>query len=225
MSRNKFAVLAVVMVAVLAIASVAVAELAFSVTSSKASVSYLQPFKITVAASELSTGAITVQYRYPDGAWTKLKTISAERAAEATSYSVTVPASKVKAELGFRAIAGSVESSVTTVTVKARLTKPSLPKGKVRVNKTVVVTGQIKPAHAYGTDAIVLRVYKAGVLVTEVPGKITSKKAVKTHGASMSKWAASWKPTEKGVYELVAVHADAAHAESVSSTVTVSVTK
>jgi hypothetical protein len=196
-------------------AGVAVAERALTV-SAPASVTYLKPFKVRVATGESAAESFTVQWRYPGDEWKKLRTFSASRAAEATTFST--PAPKISKLAEFRAISATLESAVVTVGVKARMSDPVLPH-RVKAGKAVRITGHVWPGHALDTPVVALKIYswsksaKEWELSTEITGTVVSRTTLKIDGAKTSacKWGATWTPSAKGRYKIVAVHEDAEH--------------
>jgi len=164
--------------------------------------------------AELIAEPILVQRRYPDGEFKVVRTISASAAIEATSFVVPV---RPEGTAGFRAVQGSVESSVTTVTVKARLSKPVVST-RVKVGRATVVKGFIWPRHAKGSQPVTLNLYWRANPSDEWQLKSTVEPAIVGRVAFGAKWSYRWTPGEgdRGWWKLTASHADAMHEANTS---------
>ncbi len=190
MNRRFKALLFVALIAatVLGTAAVAIAAPALTLSSTRASVTYPQPTWLKLVAADNGVAVattVTIQYR-PIGTdvWKKLKTVSAKRAGEGT---VTVPVSpyRLKSITGFRAIAEGLESDVTTVAVKARLSAP-ITRSSGKAGRVVSVRGFIWPRHAKGSHPVVVTLWKwEGHAWVEMG---TVLPAVYGHSKESSKW-------------------------------------
>ena len=222
MTGRKKLVVGVGLAAVMLLATVAMAFAVpmLSLTATKSVVTYphMTSLKLRAADGDTSTATtVTVQYR-PVGApdWKKFRTISASRTGEGT-VTIAVPPTFLKSTTGFRAIATEgLESSVVTVTVKAKLSKAIAP-ATIRGRRCVTVRGFIWPAHAVGTRPVTVKVWKwengAWVLKARLHPKIVGK-----HG-DRSMWAFTKKVSkaDKGKWRLQVSHVDAKHACSRSA--------
>lgn len=226
----------IVLIAALSVAAVAYAAGAPAIDFRWGTkvVTYGNPVHVKVTVPAGATTTTTVQYRYAGGEWISAKpSIAASRAAESTVVAnVTF---KPKWNFDVRAVQGSLESSVATGGVKAKLHINS--KGAVRHDTTVTVSGSIAPTHAVDAVAVKVAVYKlevrmvaqkndkskkakptiVSVLVGEYDGKVTK------NSGGISHWKASVPFGAKGVYAVKAIHEDDGHLKSASRTLTVKV--
>jgi hypothetical protein len=230
-------VASVVLVAALGVAGVAYASGALSIAFKGSNVvTYGYPVHVKVTVPAGATTTATVQYRYAGGEWISARpSIAASRAAESTVVAnVTF---KPKWNFEVRAVQGSLESSVATGGVRAKLHINS--KGAVRHDTTVTVSGSIAPTHPVDALAVQVAVYKlevrmvaqkndkssrgklkptiVPVLVGEYDGKVTK------NSGGISHWKASVPFGAKGVYMVKAIHQDDGHLASASRTLTVKV--
>jgi len=213
--RRRSVSLALAMLTILLLATtVAPAEQVLTLTASKPAITYLEPLFLTITPAELIAAPILVQRRYPDGEFKVVRTISASAAIEATSFVVPV---RPEGTAGFRAVQGSVESSVTTVTVKARLSKPVVST-RVKVGRATVVKGFIWPRHAKGSQPVTLNLYWRANPSDEWQLKSTVEPAIVGRVAFGAKWSYRWTPGEgdRGWWKLTASHADAMHEANTS---------
>lgn len=209
---------ALVAAMVLGTAAVAFAAPALTLTSTRSTVTYPQPtwLKLVSADGAVSVPAtVTIQFRrIGSETWTNYRQIAATRTAEGT---VTVPVAPffLRSITGFRAVAEGLESDVTTVSVKARLSAPKAPMS-VRARRHVTVKGFIWPRHAVGTRPVAVTVWKwerggwveKGVVHPKIVGKTTDG----------SKWQFTrWVGrNDKGKWRLQVSHEDYKHAASTS---------
>ena len=203
---------------VLGTAAVAIAAPALTLSSTRASVTYPQPTWLKLVAADNGVAVattVTIQYR-PIGTdvWKKLKTVSAKRAGEGT---VTVPVSpyRLKSITGFRAIAEGLESDVTTVAVKARLSAP-ITRSSGKAGRAVSVRGFIWPRHAKGSHPVVVTLWKwEGHAWVEMG---TVLPAVYGHSKESSKWKFTriFAAGDKGKWRMQVSHEDEKHAASTS---------
>jgi len=200
-------------------AATAFAAPALSLTSTRATVTYPQPtwLKLVSADGTVSVPAtVTIQYRaIGTDAWKNLRTIAASRTAEGT---VTVPVAPyfLKVITGFRAVADGLESDVTTVAVKARL---SAAKAPMTINRRhrVTVKGFIWPRHSVGSRPVDVKVWKweGGAWVEKAT--IHPKIVAKTADGSKWRFTRYVHANDKGKYRLRVSHEDTKHAASASA--------
>ncbi|NTU72029.1 MAG: hypothetical protein HGB10_09465 [Coriobacteriia bacterium] len=158
---------------------------------------------------------LTIQYR-PIGTetWKKFRSISASRTASGPT-TVTVTPATLKSITGFRVIAEGLESEVSTVSVKARLTAPVMRSSVKRTN-WVTIKGQIFPRHAVGSHPVTVTLWKkvGGDWVEQA----TFQPAIVGRTPDGSKWQTRYwfGAYDKGSYRLQVSHEDLKHAASVS---------
>jgi len=217
-SKKMFVGLALSALMVFATAATAFGVPVLSLSATRGVVTYPQPTWLKVAATEGGAHAatmVTVQYR-PIGTteWKQLRTLTASQTAEGT---VTVPVSpyRLKVITAFRAIAAGAESDVTTVSVKARLSRAITPRS-VRAGHRVTVKGFIWPKHAAGSRPVTVTFWKweGGDWVER---GVRHPKIVRTYGDS-AKWQFRVKTTsaDKGKWRIRVSHEDTQHIASMS---------
>ncbi len=234
----------VVFIAVLALGvATAVGVQALTVTTRPSVITYPRASQVLVNLEGFASApaTITMQYRRVDGgAWTnwKGKLILPKRSANTTSAHFTAGPPWLNQTTEFRAVVnGGVSSNVATVTVKARLSKPTARiwrTGRV-FDSNVTFTGLIWPHHEKGKPTVTLTFSKwvGGAWVPQ-PG-LTVKAPISRwrywlpwagHQRDYaSKWAipvplASLKGTGKTQWRVQASHEDTSHALSQSDTTT-----
>jgi hypothetical protein len=227
-----------VLVAALSVAAVAYAAGAPAIEFKWGTkvVTYGNPVHVKLTVPAGATTTTTVQYRYAGGEWIPAeRTISASEAAEATK--VATVTFKPKWNFEVRAMQGSLESSVATGGVRAKLHINS--KGAVRHDTTVTVSGSMTPTHAADALAVKVAVYKLEVRMVAQKNDKSSKGKPKLtivpvlmgkydatldkNSGGISHWKASVPFGAKGVYEVKAIHQDDGHLWSASRTLTVKV--
>lgn len=209
---------AMVVVMTFGVVGIAFAAPTLTLTPTRSVVTYPQPtwLKLVSADGTASVATtVTIQYR-PVGSdtWKKLRIVSAARTGEGT---VTVPVAPffLKGATGFRAIAEGLESDVTTVAVKARLSAAIAP-SMIKAPRSVRVHGFIWPRHAKGSTPVTVTAWKweggEWVLKTTFAPKIVSP------AKDSSKWQfrLTLGAEDKGKWRLQVSHEDTAHAASVS---------
>ena len=210
------AALAIVML--LGTVSVAFAAPELALTSTRAAVTYPQPTWLKLVSADggaFVPATVTIQYRrIGDDTWKKLRTISAVRTAEGT---VTVPVSPyfLKSITGFRAVSGALESDVTTVAVKARLSAASARKS-AKAPHRITVRGHIWPRHAAGSRPVDVTVWKweAGAWVQK--GIVHPRIVGKTRDGSKWQFTRWIGADDKGRWRMQVSHEDTKHAVSTS---------
>jgi beta propeller repeat protein len=112
------------------------------------------------------------------------------------------------------------KSKTLTVKPKALLTRPHLVErgpsnGWISLTADYEITGYLKPHHPAGSSAVLLRVYRKGPIGSY--SLFTSLKVKVSDYSTYSRYdvTRSWAPTYS--YKVVAVHADADHAKTVSA--------
>jgi len=208
------------LVAAMVLGTVAVAYAApvLTLTPTKAAVTYPQPTWLKLVSADGTAAVattVTIQYRsIGSDTWKKLRTVSAARTGEGT---VTVPVSpKILSSItGFRAIAEGLESEVTTVAVKARLSAAIAP-GSVKAGRSFTMKGFIWPRHAVGSTPVEVNLWKweDGVWVL----KDTLHPRVVGKTTDGSKWQAAYRfqTSDKGKWRVQVSHEDMKHAASTS---------
>jgi len=203
---------------VFATAAAAFAAPTLSLSATRDVVTYPQPTWLKVVAADSGSPVpmvVTVQYR-PIGTteWLRLRTLTASQTAEGT---VTVPVSpnRLRSITAFRAVATSLESEVSTVSVKARLSAAIAPR-TVRAGRFVTVRGFIWPRHAAGSRPVEVKFEKweGGAWVEK--GTLHPK-IVRQYGDS-SKWQFRMKAhgEDKGKWRIRVYHEDMKHIASMS---------
>jgi len=220
MRRLTRALVGILVVTAMLLGAVAIAQGAttLTLTSTRSSVVYPQMtwLKLLSADGTMPVAArVMIQYR-PIGTatWRNLRAISASRTAEGT---VTIPVGPVilRSITGFRAVATGLESEVTTVAVKARLSRPVAPR-VIRAKRYVTVRGFIWPRHAVGTRPVEVTVWKwdgtTWVEMAKLHPKIVGRVL---NGAKwqFKRWVSA---DDVGRWRLQVSHEDTAHAASVS---------
>jgi len=199
-------------------AAAAVATPSLTLSSSRTTVTYAQQtwLKLLSADATVSVPAtVTIQYR-PIGSdtWRKLRTVSANRTADGT-VTVAVSPYFLKSITGFRAISGGLESEVSTVAVRARLSVAKTAKSAKRHHR-ITVKGFIWPRHAAGSRPVDVTIWKweggAWVQKATVHPRIVGKT---TDGSrwQFTRWIDH---DDKGAWRLRVSHQDMKHAASLS---------
>ncbi len=203
---------------VLGTAAVAFATPALTLASTRAEVTYPQPTRLKLVAADEGVAVattVTVQYR-PIGTdeWKTLRTVSASRTAEGT-VTVTVPPYKLKSITGFRAVAEGLESEVTTVAVKARLSMAHHSR-QAKAGRTIKFKGNIWPRHAKGSTPVTVTMWKWDKGGWVEMG--TVQPTIWGHTAESSKWrfARTFFAEDKGKWRFQVTHEDEKHAASTS---------
>lgn len=222
MRRRSSFVLAALLAIVLLATTAAYAVQVLTVTPSTTSIVYRSPLKLTIASTEMTFSPIALQMRYPGEDWKTIRTVSASRALEATSFPFNV---KPRGNAEFKAVQGGVESSVATVSVKALLKRPVLRR-TVKAGRSVRIQGWIYPRHAKGTE-ITVQTYRYSSVsgAYEPAGTITGVVTSHRKGVQASKWVYTWRTAtdDKGKWRFVATHEDVMHAPSMSPTARITV--
>jgi hypothetical protein len=196
----------------------AAAAPALTLTSTRSSVTYPQPTWLKLVAADGAVSVpttVTIQLRHiGDETWTNYRRIAASRTAEGT---VTVPVSPffLRSITGFRAVAVGLESEVTTVAVKARLSAAKAPMS-VKARRRVTVKGFIWPRHAAGTRPVNVTIWKweGGGWVEK--GTVHPKIVGKTADGSKWQFTRQVGADDKGTWRLQVSHEDMKHAASTS---------
>ncbi len=201
---------------VLGTAAVAVAAPALTLTPTRTTVTYPQPtwLKLVAADEGVSVATtVTVQYR-PIGTevWKTLRTVSASRTAEGT-VTVTVPPYKLKSITGFRAVAEGLESDVTTVAVKARLSMTH-QRSQVKAGHTVKFKGHIWPRHAKGSTPVTVTMWKWDKSHWVEMGTVQPTIWGRTADSSKWRFARTFFAEDKGKWRFQVTHEDEKHAAS-----------
>jgi hypothetical protein len=206
-----------------AVAALASAEGTLTLSASASKVTYPHSVKLTVSFPTTEPVVAQILAR-PAGAseWTTVTVFATE-----TTPSVWV---KPKVTTTYKAwVSDESSSAPVTVEVAAHLFKPQI-NGHVHKGHSYTVKGQMQPAeagtvtvsywrmettHKYYTKHGVghVRHVDAWVLHSSVDVALTTKA-----GSQTSKWAAKWKPLEKGWWKVVVTHEDVSHVKSSATT-------
>ncbi|TLM78823.1 MAG: hypothetical protein FDZ75_09000, partial [Actinobacteria bacterium] len=207
MRRRSLLFISVVCVVALA-AAAAVAAPTLSIKASKSVITYREPLKLTVSASETTATTTTVQYLYAGTVdWKVLRTFTASQSAAATQ--LVIGNARPTGNVSYKAVRGSLESTIATVAVKARLAGPVMPR-VVKANRAVLISGHIWPRHAMGSKPIVLVGSRYDLGTNAWVPKVTLMPTIVAKHDESSKWTISWTPSgaDKGLWKFEASHED-----------------
>jgi hypothetical protein len=199
------------MASVFIVASVAIAQESLTLSASSAGVTYPHSVRLTVGFPDSTSGPATaaiLAQPVGEATWTTLTVV-------ATTATPTVSVKPLRTTAYQASFEGTLSAPVT-VTVAARLTKPTVP-GSLHLRRTVTIKGTMSPAEASGTVSVSFYRIEP-VLKRNGKGQLRKSNAwvfhssvdvpLKVKNSQLSTWSMRWKPSATGHWKVVVRHSD-----------------